>query len=85
MPETASNGLLRFDDPELAGREFPYQIHDGEDDKKVSYLVANEAGDPVYLNRLLVDADVVLPLDVLRREKRVIRSIVFIQNFRPRQ
>jgi hypothetical protein len=38
------------------------QVHDGSNTAGLSYLAANRAGDPVYVNRLLVDADVVIPV-----------------------
>lgn len=39
-----------------------FQVHDCNNDSGLSYLVANEEGDPVLVNRVLVDADVVLPI-----------------------
>lgn len=38
------------------------QVHDPENTAGLSYLCANEAGDPVHVNRVLVDADVVIPV-----------------------
>jgi hypothetical protein len=38
------------------------QVHDADNDAGLAYLNANDAGDPVYVNRLLVDADVVIPI-----------------------
>jgi len=38
------------------------QVHDPENSAGLSYLCANEAGDPVHVNRVLVDADVVIPV-----------------------
>ena len=38
------------------------QVHDPENPNGLAYVCANEAGEPVYLNRVLVDADVVLPV-----------------------
>lgn len=38
------------------------QVHDADNDAGLAYLNANEDGDPVYVNRLLVDADVVIPI-----------------------
>ena len=40
--------------------------HRGESRRDVRYLAADEGADPVYLNRLLVDADLVLPVVVDR-------------------
>ena len=39
-----------------------FQVHDSENQSGLSYLAANAEGDPVHLNRILVDADVVLPV-----------------------
>lgn len=38
------------------------QVHDPENAAGLSYLCANEAGEPVHVNRVLVDADVVIPV-----------------------
>ncbi|MCH2183167.1 MAG: lactate racemase domain-containing protein [Mariniblastus sp.] len=51
---------------ELAGPDSPaemnYVVHDREDDQAVSYLAANQAGQPVKINRCLFDADVIIPI-----------------------
>lgn len=39
-----------------------FQVHDAENESGHAYLAANQAGEPVYINRMLVDADVVLPV-----------------------
>ncbi len=36
--------------------------HDFDDVEKIAYVAANEESDPIYLNRVLVDADVVVPI-----------------------
>ena len=38
------------------------QVHDPSNSFGLAYLAANEAGDPVHVSRLLVDADVVIPV-----------------------
>jgi nickel-dependent lactate racemase len=38
------------------------ELHDADDDQAVAYVAANEESDPIYINRTLVDADVVLPI-----------------------
>lgn len=38
------------------------QVHDPENQAGHSYVVANVEGDPIHLNRMIVDADVVLPV-----------------------
>ena len=47
---------------QINAREFQFQIHNPGNTAAVSYLGANEAGDPIYVNRQLVDADVILPI-----------------------
>ena len=40
--------------------------------KHVAYLAANEAGEPVYVNRQLVDADVVIPISTARSQDEAV-------------
>lgn len=40
------------------------QVHDPDNQTGHAYLAANEQGDPVYVNRILVDADVVIPIGI---------------------
>lgn len=47
---------------QLAGFQVNLLVHNRLAQTSVSYLAANEAGDPIYMNRYLVDADVVLPV-----------------------
>ena len=42
--------------------------HDPEDRGSLAYLAANDEGEPIVLNRLLTDADVVLPIGCLQSE-----------------
>ena len=42
--------------------EVSFQVHDPANTYGLAYLAANEAGDPVHINRLLADADVVVPI-----------------------
>jgi len=44
-------------------------VHDPSDRKRMAYLAASESGDPILLNRLLTDADVVLPIGCLRSQR----------------
>jgi len=37
-------------------------VHDPDDRDSIAYLAANDDGEPILLNRLLTDADVVLPI-----------------------
>lgn len=47
---------------QIDGRQIHFQIHSPGNSSAVAYLGANEAGDPMYVNRQLVDADVILPV-----------------------
>lgn len=42
-----------------------FEVHVSDDEQAVSYLAANEQGNPVYVNRSLCDSDVILPLSCL--------------------
>ncbi|WP_164101943.1 nickel-dependent lactate racemase family protein [Candidatus Laterigemmans baculatus] len=51
----------------LAGLgEIEVTIHDPADRESLGYLAANTAADPIYLNRRLLDADLVLPIITAR-------------------
>jgi nickel-dependent lactate racemase len=43
--------------------------HDPGNRRNLAYLAATEGGEPILLNRLLTDADVVLPVGCLQRER----------------
>jgi nickel-dependent lactate racemase len=43
-------------------------VHDPQDRGQLAYLAATSDGEPVYMNRLLCDADVVLPIGCARLE-----------------
>ncbi len=45
--------------------ELQHLVHDPDDHEQMCYLAASESGRPVYFNRALTDADVVVPLGVL--------------------
>ncbi len=38
------------------------KIHDATKQSQLAYIAANQAGDPIYINRQIVDADVILPI-----------------------
>lgn len=40
--------------------------HDPDTPQGIAYVAANEASDPIYLNRSIVDADVVIPISCAR-------------------
>ena len=42
-------------------------IHSGKSRDDLRYLAANEAADPIYLNRRIIDADLVIPIVVARK------------------
>jgi nickel-dependent lactate racemase len=44
------------------------EIHEPTDREKLAYLAANEAGDPILLNRTIHDADLVLPVGCMHGE-----------------
>ena len=39
-----------------------FQVHDAENEAAHAYLAANAEGEPIHVNRVLVDADVVIPI-----------------------
>ena len=60
-------GLARsFNRSQLDPNAISVELHDADDANQVSYVAANEDSDPIYVNRTLVDADIVLPLSCAR-------------------
>lgn len=53
---------------EKAGINIDVQAHDADDAEQLAYLAANESSDAIYLNRRLVDADVVIPITCARHD-----------------
>ena len=47
---------------EVGDQKISFQVHDPANSYGLAYLAANEAGEPVHVNRLLADADVVVPI-----------------------
>ncbi|MEZ6134125.1 MAG: lactate racemase domain-containing protein [Pirellulaceae bacterium] len=47
--------------------EVEVQLHDPDVAEAVAYVAANDQSDPIYINRTLVDADVVLPIVCVQR------------------
>jgi nickel-dependent lactate racemase len=68
----AGGGLAELRKKVLAGldhgvaRDVQVAIHDPVGEGKLAYLAATSDGHPIYLNRLLCDADVVLPVETAR-------------------
>ena len=54
--------------PEPAAQRIRLLTHDPADRRNLAYLAASEGGQPILLNRLLTDADVVLPVGCTQRE-----------------
>ncbi len=48
------------------GLSIAVERHTFDDSEQVAYVAANEASDPIYLNRSLVDADVIIPITAAR-------------------
>ena len=47
------------------------EVHDADDHAKVAYVAANKQGEPIYMNRTLVDADVVIPIMCARGRRAI--------------
>jgi nickel-dependent lactate racemase len=54
--------------PEDVRREIAVQSHDGSKTTELAYLAATRDGRPLYINRRLCDADVVVPIGSVRLE-----------------
>jgi nickel-dependent lactate racemase len=54
-----------------AGRRIRSAVHNPADPGGLAYLAASERGDPILLNRLLTDADLVLPIGRLWDEAAI--------------
>ncbi len=64
--EAADAELLSVALRPLLGDEVTVELHDADDDAKIAYVAANEDSDPIYINRTVVDADVILPITCAR-------------------
>lgn len=58
--------LLRHALEQVSDYAIPIELHDADDSTKIAYVAANEDSDPIYMNRTVVDADVVLPITCSR-------------------
>ena len=70
---TATENAVKMDDPLRlivgpAAERIRLLTHDPADRRNLAYLAATEEGEPILLNRLLTDADVVLPVGCMHRE-----------------
>jgi nickel-dependent lactate racemase len=61
-----ADDVLRQALPGVAREAVQIIAHDPDHRDGLSYLAANRDGDPIYINRHLVDADVVLPIGCVR-------------------
>jgi nickel-dependent lactate racemase len=59
---------LRSHLPDSATQQVELLIHDPKARESLSYLAADQDGEPIYINRRLSDADVVLPIGCMRLE-----------------
>ncbi len=55
--------------PGPAAERIRLLTHDPANRRNLAYLAATEGGEPILLNRLLTDADVVLPIGCMQRER----------------
>jgi nickel-dependent lactate racemase len=62
----AEDPLLRVSEP--VRQRIKLLEHDPEDSGSLAYLAATEAGQPIFLNRAITDADVVLPIGSVQSE-----------------
>jgi nickel-dependent lactate racemase len=44
----------------------PIELHDADDSTRIAYVAANDDSNPIYMNRTVVDADVILPITCAR-------------------
>ena len=61
-----ADDALRSELPAEVRKSIEIVAHDPAHRDGLSYLAANRDGDPIYINRRLVDADVVLPIGCIR-------------------
>ncbi|MEI8372531.1 MAG: lactate racemase domain-containing protein [Planctomycetota bacterium] len=66
QPASVENPLRLIPSP--AAERIRLLTHDPTNRRNLAYLAASEGGEPILLNRLLTDADVVLPVGCMQRE-----------------
>jgi nickel-dependent lactate racemase len=66
--DTGADDPLRLI-PRAAATRIRILSHDPTNRRNLAYLAASEGGEPILLNRLLTDADVVLPVGCTQRER----------------
>ena len=55
--------------PASVAKDIQVSVHDPQDSTKLSYLAASREGKPIYFNKQVCDADVVIPISTLRLEQ----------------
>jgi len=63
-PESKMPATFRMKSDQRA-EALRFEVHVTDDEQAVSYLAANEQGNPVYVNRSLCDSDLILPLSCM--------------------
>ncbi len=56
-------------------------VHSSQRRDDLRYLAANASADPIYLNRYIVDADVVVPIVVARCGDLYIKGLTQVPSF----
>lgn len=51
---------------EVVGNQATVHVHDPDNQELMGYLAAGESADPIYFNRLILEADFVVPLAIAR-------------------
>jgi hypothetical protein len=70
----ADNGLMEELERELTRKGLKavqLELHDPDDSQRVSYVAADDEAQPIYINRTLVDADVVVPISSIRSGRAI--------------
>ncbi len=62
-----------IDAPDLS----TFIVHDSNDQHAVAYIAASDNGDPVYVNRTLFDADVILPINCASHSEEINEDCVY--------
>ncbi|RMF37632.1 MAG: DUF2088 domain-containing protein [Planctomycetota bacterium] len=55
----------------LVGSGVEVEVHDVDNPSRIAYVAANAQAEPIYINRAMIDADVVLPVLCARAELAV--------------
>jgi nickel-dependent lactate racemase len=67
--QTADPSRLTSRLPDGVRQAVELHVHDPGDKSQLAYLAASREGKPIYLNRVLCDADVVLPVGTMRLDE----------------